>query len=102
MAVYDGLSESCCEHIGTCYDQDYQEMNEANFFNCLRSYEAIDHSTRKNDKVKRYVRVTMMVKIRSAPLGKPMETLPRSRRGSVHTARRTILECTKLITRRIK
>ena len=45
--IYDGLSEAYREHIETCYDQDYLDMDETDFY-----YETIDRLRRKSLKMK--------------------------------------------------
>ena len=51
-AIYDGLPEAYREHIETCYDQDYIDMDETDFITCLTNYEIIDKSNRKKLKFK--------------------------------------------------
>ena len=51
-AIYNGLPEAYRKHIETCYDTDYLEMDETEFLNCLNAYKTIDHSKKKNLKVK--------------------------------------------------
>ena len=51
-AIHDGLPEAYREHIETCYDTDYLEMDDTEFLNALSAYETIDKSKRKNLKMK--------------------------------------------------